>query len=86
LTAVGGGGALLDLPAHSRGMVRVKLDAPGYYWFSCPVGNHATRGMLGLVLVKGEVPDAETGEQLWRYRHAIPLDLPLCCGNVGAVP
>jgi hypothetical protein len=42
--------------------------------------------MLGLVLVKGEVPDAETGEQLWRYRHAIPLDLPLCCGNVGAVP
>jgi alcohol dehydrogenase (cytochrome c) len=26
--------------------------------------------------------DAETGELFWRYRHAIPLDLPLCCGNV----
>lgn len=26
--------------------------------------------------------DAATGEELWRYRHAIPLDLPLCCGNV----
>lgn len=48
--------AVLDLPAHTRGIVRVQLDAPGYYWFGCPVANHATRGMLGLVLVKGEVP------------------------------
>lgn len=47
---------VLDLPAHTRGKIRVQLDAPGYYWFGCPVANHATRGMLGLVLVKGEVP------------------------------
>jgi alcohol dehydrogenase (cytochrome c) len=26
--------------------------------------------------------DAVTGKQLWRYRHAIPLDVPMCCGNV----
>jgi len=26
--------------------------------------------------------DAVSGEVLWRYRHAIPLDVPLCCGNV----
>ena len=26
--------------------------------------------------------DAATGKLLWRYRHAIPLDVPLCCGNV----
>ena len=26
--------------------------------------------------------DAVTGDELWRYRHSIPLDLPLCCGNV----
>jgi alcohol dehydrogenase (cytochrome c) len=26
--------------------------------------------------------DAQTGKQLWRYRHAVPLDTPLCCGNV----
>ncbi len=26
--------------------------------------------------------DAATGEELWRYRHQVPLDLPLCCGNV----
>lgn len=47
---------VLDLPPHTRGVIRVQLDQPGYYWFGCPVSNHATRGMLGLVLVKGEVP------------------------------
>ncbi|HZW13345.1 MAG TPA: MSMEG_3727 family PQQ-associated protein [Noviherbaspirillum sp.] len=47
---------VLDLPAQTRGVIRVELDQPGYYWFGCPVANHATRGMLGLVLVKGEVP------------------------------
>jgi alcohol dehydrogenase (cytochrome c) len=26
--------------------------------------------------------DAASGKELWRYRHAIPLDVPLCCGNV----
>ncbi len=26
--------------------------------------------------------DAATGEQLWQYKHEIPLDVPLCCGNV----
>jgi alcohol dehydrogenase (cytochrome c) len=26
--------------------------------------------------------NAATGELLWQYKHAIPLDVPLCCGNV----
>ena len=26
--------------------------------------------------------DAATGEELWRYQHQVPLDIPLCCGNV----
>ena len=26
--------------------------------------------------------DAATGQLLWQYRHAVPLDVPLCCGNV----
>jgi alcohol dehydrogenase (cytochrome c) len=26
--------------------------------------------------------DAVTGRTLWRYRFAVPLDVPLCCGNV----
>ena len=47
----------LNLPIHSRGTARVTLDGPGYYWFGCPVGNHVGRGMLGLILVKGDVPE-----------------------------
>lgn len=26
--------------------------------------------------------DAKIGQELWRYKHEIPLDTPLCCGNV----
>ena len=26
--------------------------------------------------------DAKTGKQLWQYKHAIPFDVSLCCGNV----
>jgi alcohol dehydrogenase (cytochrome c) len=26
--------------------------------------------------------DAQSGTEFWRYRHPIPLDVPLCCGNV----
>ncbi|HYD51816.1 MAG TPA: PQQ-dependent dehydrogenase, methanol/ethanol family [Gemmatimonadaceae bacterium] len=26
--------------------------------------------------------DAATGDLLWQYQHAIPLDVPTCCGNV----
>ena len=26
--------------------------------------------------------DAVTGEELWRYKHASPYDVSLCCGNV----
>lgn len=46
----------VKLPIHSGARARVSLDGPGYYWFGCPVGNHVGRGMLGLILVKGDVP------------------------------
>ena len=26
--------------------------------------------------------DATTGQQLWRYKHAVPFDVALCCANV----
>ena len=26
--------------------------------------------------------DAKTGQEFWRYKHAIPFDVSLCCGNV----
>ena len=44
------------LPINSRGRARIRLDQPGLYWFGCPVANHAPRGMLGLIIVEGEVP------------------------------
>ena len=47
---------VLMLPVEQAGRVRVTLDNPGLYWFGCPISNHAGRGMLGLVIVKGEVP------------------------------
>ena len=34
----------------------VRLDQPGLYSFGCPASNHAGRGMLGLAIVKGDVP------------------------------
>jgi len=46
----------LLLPVKSGGRARIRLDQPGLYWFGCPVANHAGRGMLGLVLVEGEIP------------------------------
>jgi PQQ system protein len=46
----------LELPQHSAGRARFELDHPGLYWFGCPVGNHAGRGMLGVIIVEGEVP------------------------------
>lgn len=48
---------VLELPVGTAGRARLKLDQPGLYWFGCPVSNHAGRGMLGLVIVKGEVPE-----------------------------
>jgi alcohol dehydrogenase (cytochrome c) len=26
--------------------------------------------------------DARTGQEIWRYKHAVPYDVSLCCGNV----
>lgn len=50
------GREMLFLPDHERGRARLTLDAPGYYFFGCPISNHAGRGMLGLIIVEGEVP------------------------------
>ena len=47
---------VLQLPMKTAGRVRVHLGQPGLYWFGCPVSNHAGRGMLGLIVVSGEVP------------------------------
>ena len=47
---------VVTLPRHEGGTARIHLSQPGLYWFGCPVANHAGRGMLGLVIVKGDTP------------------------------
>jgi PQQ system protein len=44
------------LPNYTRGTVHVTLDGPGYYWFSSNVGNDEGRGLIGAIVVKGDVP------------------------------
>lgn len=50
------GREILFVPTYERGRARLTLDDPGYYFFGCPISNHAGRGMLGLIIVEGEVP------------------------------
>jgi PQQ system protein len=50
------GKQLITLPIHTGGRVHLRLDQPGLYSFDCPIANHAGRGMVGLILVSGEVP------------------------------
>jgi PQQ system protein len=44
------------LPVYSRGKVTLNLDGPGYYWFSSNIGNDEGRGLIGAIVVQGEVP------------------------------
>jgi PQQ system protein len=63
---------VLELPMHTAGEARITLGQPGLYWFGCPVANHAGRGMLGLVIVKGETTPPEA--RLERPRQHRPGD------------
>jgi PQQ system protein len=52
-----GGRMFMQFAPGETKKTTIELDGPGLYWFGCPVGNHAGRGMLGLILVLGETPD-----------------------------
>lgn len=69
-----GGRVMVALPVHERGKAKVRLDGPGMYWFGCPVSNHATRGMLGMILVSGEVPAAA---KLDRPKQSRDITVPI---------
>lgn len=51
-----GGKQFLDILPRSRGVARIRLDQPGMYSFGCPVANHSGRGMIGIIIVRGQVP------------------------------
>jgi PQQ system protein len=46
----------LDLPALTSGRMRVHLGSPGLYIFGSGMGNQIGRGMMGMIIVEGEVP------------------------------
>jgi PQQ system protein len=49
---------LIWLPIYSRGTATINLDGPGYYWFgSGALGNDEGRGLVGAIVVLGEVPE-----------------------------
>ena len=45
------------LPNNSHGTATLNLDGPGYYWFSSPIGNDEGRGLIGAIVVMGDVPE-----------------------------
>ena len=47
---------VLVLLQQKAGTARLRLDAPGLYTLACPVGNHAGRGELGVIIVRGDTP------------------------------
>jgi PQQ system protein len=53
-----GGRQMLELPSGEGGVAQIRLDQPGLCWFGCPVADHVGRGMLGLIIVRGEAPAA----------------------------
>lgn len=42
---------------HSKGTANLKLDGPGYYWYSSTTGNDEGRGLTAAIVVGGDVPD-----------------------------
>jgi PQQ system protein len=44
------------LPNYCRGTMHVTLDGPGQYWFSSNIGNDEGRGLIGAIVVMGDVP------------------------------
>ena len=42
---------------HSRGTATLDLDGPGYYWYSSRTGNDEGRGLTGVIVVQGNVPE-----------------------------
>ena len=58
-----------------------QAGASTYAMEACPV---VVDGVMFVTSWDGWVwaLDAKTGQELWRYKHAVPYDTSLCCGNV----
>jgi PQQ system protein len=41
---------------HSIGRATLELDGPRYYWYGSTTGNDEGRGLIGAIVVSGDVP------------------------------
>lgn len=43
---------------HAKGTARLTLDGPGTYYYGSTSGNDEGRGLIGAIVIGGEVPDS----------------------------
>lgn len=66
---------------HQSSATGMMASTSTYAFEACPLvvdGVMFVTGWDGVIWAL----DATTGEQLWRYKHAVPFDVTLCCANV----
>lgn len=51
-----GDNMIIWLVNHSKGTADLRLQGPGYYWYSSTTGNDEGRGLTGAIVVSGDVP------------------------------
>src|SRR5918994_1587310 len=66
---------------YQIGSMGLHSGASTYAWEASPI---IVDGIMYVSAWDGQLfaLDAQTGQELWRYKHASPFDVSLCCGNV----
>src|SRR5215207_10982508 len=66
---------------YQIGSMGLHSGASTYAWEASPI---IVEGVMYVSAWDGQLfaVDARTGSELWRYKHASPFDISLCCGNV----
>src|ERR671934_122594 len=66
---------------YQIGSMGMHSGASTYAWEASPI---VVDGVMYVSAWDGQLfaLDATTGAELWRYKHASPFDVSLCCGNV----
>src|ERR671931_6249 len=74
-------GKLVPQWVFQAGNLGLRSGATTYAWEASPL---IVDGVMYVSGWDGQcwALDAATGAELWRYRHASPFDVSLCCGNV----
>ena len=52
-----GDSKIIWLVNHAKGTASITLDGPGTYYYGSTTGNDEGRGLVGAIVISGEVPD-----------------------------